>query len=142
MARREVWDTLIGELADRGTTVFLATHDLAGVAEVADRVGILVEGRLVLDEEVDALRARLRRLVLSAGAHWQVLAPMGILSCQEALGGIEVVVERFDDALLAAVGERPLEVQALTLEEIIVELDTGVLRPLSAGRLPAVCGTR
>lgn len=125
VARREVWDTLIGELADRGTTVFLATHDLAGVAGVADRVGVLVGGRLALDEEVDSLRLRLRRLVLPAGAPWQALAPMGILSRQEALGGIEVVVERFDDAFLTAVDGGPLEVKALTLEEIFVAVTTG-----------------
>ncbi len=37
VARREVWDSLIVELADRGTTVFLTTHDVAGVEGVADR---------------------------------------------------------------------------------------------------------
>ena len=34
-----------------GTTVFLTTHDLAGFEGIATRVGILKEGRLVLDEE-------------------------------------------------------------------------------------------
>src|SRR5262249_20828927 len=40
-ARRTVFEELIGELADRGTTVFLTTHDLAAVEGIADRVGIL-----------------------------------------------------------------------------------------------------
>lgn len=57
-ARRSLFEELVGELADRGTTVLLTTHDLAAVEGIADRVGILVDGRLVVDETMDALKAR------------------------------------------------------------------------------------
>jgi ABC-type multidrug transport system ATPase subunit len=57
VARRAVFGELIGELADRSTTVLLTTHDLAGVEGVADRVGILHGSRLVLDGELEALKA-------------------------------------------------------------------------------------
>ncbi len=35
VARRFVFDELIGELADRGTTVLLTTHDLEGIERIA-----------------------------------------------------------------------------------------------------------
>jgi len=57
VARRLVFGELIGELADRGTTVLVTTHDLAGVEGIADRVGILRDGRLALDGPLDALKA-------------------------------------------------------------------------------------
>jgi ABC-2 type transport system ATP-binding protein len=57
VARRAVFGELIGELADRNTTVLLTTHDLAGVEGVADRIGILHANRLVLDGELEALKA-------------------------------------------------------------------------------------
>lgn len=57
VARRLVFGELIGELADRGTTVLVTTHDLAGVEGVADRVGILRDGRLVLDGALESLKA-------------------------------------------------------------------------------------
>jgi ABC-2 type transport system ATP-binding protein len=57
VARRAVFSEVIGELADRKTTVLITTHDLAGVEGVADRVGILHAGRLVLDGELEALKA-------------------------------------------------------------------------------------
>lgn len=62
VARHELYAELVGELADRGTTVFLTTHDLAGVEGLVDRVGILAGGRLALDEEVEGLKARFRRI--------------------------------------------------------------------------------
>jgi ABC-2 type transport system ATP-binding protein len=57
-SRRALFEELVGELADRGTTVLLTTHDLAGVEGIADRVGILVGGRLVVDETMESLKAR------------------------------------------------------------------------------------
>ena len=62
VARRAFFEELVGELADRGTTVLLTSHDLAGVESMATRVGILKGGRLVLDEDLEALKARFRRL--------------------------------------------------------------------------------
>ena len=41
--------TLLETLADDGTSVVLATHDVELVAEVADRVVILAEGEIVAD---------------------------------------------------------------------------------------------
>ncbi len=48
---------LIVELADGDTTVFLSTHILPVVEEIANRVGILQEGRLVAEEDTDVLIA-------------------------------------------------------------------------------------
>ncbi len=56
VSRNAVFLELIGELADRGTTVFMTTHDLAGVEGVADRVAILSDGRLALEGNLEALK--------------------------------------------------------------------------------------
>ena len=45
-------------LADAGTTVFLSTHILPVVEDVADTVGILSDGRLVAEDAPDALVRR------------------------------------------------------------------------------------
>jgi ABC-type multidrug transport system ATPase subunit len=44
-----------------GRSLLLSTHVLNDVQELADRVVVLVAGRLVVDEPIAALRARLRR---------------------------------------------------------------------------------
>ena len=56
VARNDFFSDFIGELADRGTTVILTTHDLLGVEGIADRVGILQGSRLALDEGVERLK--------------------------------------------------------------------------------------
>lgn len=49
---------LIRELTNEGTTVFLSTHILPVVEEIADTVGILYEGQLVAEDTPDQLTQR------------------------------------------------------------------------------------
>src|SRR5262249_7084196 len=62
VARKEFFEELIGELADHGTTVLITTHDLAGVEGIATRIGILKHGKLAVDDEVEMLKAKFRRI--------------------------------------------------------------------------------
>jgi ABC-2 type transport system ATP-binding protein len=48
---------VIGDLADRGTTVFVSTHDLRAIEGIADHVAILHGGRLALAGKLEALKA-------------------------------------------------------------------------------------
>ena len=66
VARKSLFDEVIAELADRGITVFLTTHDLGGIEALADRVAILKNGTLVVEDELDALKTRFRRIRLAA----------------------------------------------------------------------------
>jgi ABC-2 type transport system ATP-binding protein len=48
VARRQAWQ-LVGRLCDGGTTVLLTTHYLDEAEQLADRVGVLSDGRLVAE---------------------------------------------------------------------------------------------
>lgn len=56
VARRFFYEELVVDLADRGTTVFLASHDLDGVERVATHVGVLAAGRLVTQGSLEELK--------------------------------------------------------------------------------------
>ena len=57
VARDAVFREVIGDLADRGTTVFVSTHDLQAIEGIADHVAILHGGHLVLAGALEALKA-------------------------------------------------------------------------------------
>ena len=132
VARRRLYEELIAELADRGTTVFLTTHDLDGVERIADRVGVLLGGSLLVDEKLDVLKARYCRLVwapndkvprerIEAG-----LEHIGPVGAGLAPGASEAVVEKFSefgfDRFRQEASVEVMRVDSLSLEEIFIAL--------------------
>jgi ABC-2 type transport system ATP-binding protein len=58
--------TLLRDLADDGTTVFMSTHIITEVARLADRVGIIHAGRLIAELSGDQLSAHGRQRLVAA----------------------------------------------------------------------------
>jgi len=56
--RRDMWRQ-IGKLRERGTTIILTTHYIEEAQEMADRVGVIDKGRILLVEEKNTLMARM-----------------------------------------------------------------------------------
>jgi ABC-2 type transport system ATP-binding protein len=56
--RRDMWK-MIGKLRERGTTIILTTHYIEEAEEMADRVGVINKGQLLLVEEKAALMKKL-----------------------------------------------------------------------------------
>jgi ABC-2 type transport system ATP-binding protein len=62
--RRDMWAMVRG-LRERGVTIILTTHYIEEAEEMADRVGVISNGRLILVEETDALIRKLGRRTLT-----------------------------------------------------------------------------
>lgn len=62
-ARKEMRD-LIRQLKDQGKTIFLSSHILYDVSEVADRVAIISHGELIAMDTVDHLEAQAQHSVI------------------------------------------------------------------------------
>ena len=58
--RQSMWQQ-IRELRDSGVSIILTTHYIAEAEEIADRIGIINQGRLVIVEEKKALMQKLGR---------------------------------------------------------------------------------
>jgi ABC-2 type transport system ATP-binding protein len=56
--RRDMWKQ-IGALRDKGTTIILTTHYIEEAQEMADRVGVINKGRLLLVDDKAAIMAKL-----------------------------------------------------------------------------------
>ena len=130
VARRALYEELVGELADRGTTVFVTTHDLAGIEGIATRVGIVKDGRLALDEEIETLKSRFRRIRYGNRATETRTAFGNELDSFEAMRvkvrgwGIDAVVANYDDLSFERFrqidGVVDAEVSPMSLEEIFI----------------------
>ena len=62
--RRDMWNLVRG-LRDRGTTIILTTHYLEEAEEMADRVGVILKGKLILVEDKTTLMQKLGKKTLT-----------------------------------------------------------------------------
>jgi ABC-2 type transport system ATP-binding protein len=130
----EIRNLLIELVREQGVTVFMSSHILAEVSRLAQRIGILHEGRLLQELDVDELeRNRRRRLVIGARdgqAARAVLLSAGFSAAMTADGAVEVkdmaAIERPDDVAtrLVQAGCPPtmLHVEEEDLEQYFLRL--------------------
>lgn len=69
--RRDMWN-MVRRLREDGTTIILTTHYIEEAEEMADRVGVINKGELILVEEKTELMKKLGRKVL----HLQLAEPL------------------------------------------------------------------
>jgi ABC-2 type transport system ATP-binding protein len=83
--RRDMWRQ-IGMLRDAGTTIILTTHYIEEAQEMADRVGVINRGRLLLVDDKAAIMAKLGRTEARIGLSQPLAAlPASIESYPVAL---------------------------------------------------------
>ncbi len=61
--RRDMWN-MVGLLRDKGVTVILTTHYIEEAEEMADRIGVISKGRIILTEDKDVLMRTLGKTQL------------------------------------------------------------------------------
>jgi ABC-2 type transport system ATP-binding protein len=134
--RREMW-AMVRRLRDQGVTIILTTHYIAEAEEMADRVGVINKGRLILVEDKATLMRKLGRRQLTlllqepmaeipAGlADWNLkLADGGnaleyVFDCNDERTGVPSLLRRMTDL---GVGFKDLATRESSLEEIFVSL--------------------
>ena len=135
--RRDMWELVRG-LRDTGVTIILTTHYIDEAEEMADRIGVISRGELILvDNKVDLMR-RLGRKQLSlqlAHALAQIPAELAAYKLQLSADGCELTYT-YDDtqgeqagiaSLLKALGDagipfKDLHTTQSSLEDIFVNL--------------------
>lgn len=134
--RRDMWN-MVRSLRDRGVTIILTTHYIEEAEEMADRVGVISKGSLILVEEKNALIKKLGRKTLTLHLAEPLAAiPAGLdeWALQLAGEGHELVYE-FDSQAEATgvpsllrrmsdlgIGFKDLHTRQSSLEDIFVGL--------------------
>ncbi|WP_205480597.1 ABC transporter ATP-binding protein [Sphingomonas arenae] len=137
--RKDMW-ALVRRLRERGVTIILTTHYIEEAEEMADRVGIIRLGELILVEEKNALMQKLGRKELHLELAEPLTAVPAVLDEWDLKlndGGTHLTYT-FDGkaertgipSLLAAmrdlgIGFKDLETKTSSLEDIFVDLIHG-----------------
>ena len=60
--RRQVWNLLLGVVAERGTTVLVSSHNLRELEDVCDHVGIMNHGKMLLERSLSELQENIVKI--------------------------------------------------------------------------------
>ncbi|HEX8216017.1 MAG TPA: ABC transporter ATP-binding protein [Allosphingosinicella sp.] len=86
--RRDMWE-LVRKLRDTGVTIILTTHYIDEAEEMADRVGVISKGELILVEEKERLMQKLGRKQLTLS----LAEPMAAVPPELAEWPLEIVAD-------------------------------------------------
>ena len=122
--RRQVWSLLMGDVAERGTTVLVSSHNLRELEDVCDHVGILSHGKVALERSLTELQGGTVKLQTAfQGDTPPDLAGLDIIHTSN-VGRVYTYIVRgtADEVQARFQAFRPLFADALplTLEEIFI----------------------
>lgn len=134
--RRDMWK-LIGQLRETGVTIILTTHYIEEAEEMADRVGVINRGELMLVEEKTTLMRKLGKKTLTVSladplaavppelAEWDVALQADgneieyVFDTHAERTGVSSLLRRLGDL---GIGYKDLNTQQSSLEDIFVSL--------------------
>jgi len=134
--RKDMWE-IVRELKAEGVTIILTTHYIEEAEEIADRVGVINNGEIILMEDKDKLMAKLGKKQLILDLRDQLSAiPEGLVDYDLELSenGMQLIytfntqgdrtgiTSLMDDLKIAGIAFRDLNTTQSSLEDIFVNL--------------------
>ena len=117
--RRQVWSLILSDVAQRGTTVLISSHNLRELEDICDHVGIMDHGHMLLERSLADMQGNTVKLQLVGpvpeGLDVLHEAASGRLNTLIVRGTAEEVSEK-----VAATNPAYFDVLPLSLEEIFI----------------------
>ena len=117
--RRQVWSLILSDVAERGTTVLISSHNLRELEDVCDHVGIMDHGKMLLERSLADMQGVTHKLQLVGDA------PQGLDVLHESASGrLKTLIVRgtTEEITRIAADANPtyFDVLPLSLEEIFI----------------------
>ena len=117
--RRQVWSLILSDVAQRGTTVLISSHNLRELEDICDHVGIMDSGRMLLERSLADMQGMTHKVQLVGEV------PEGLQVLHEAVSGrMKTLIVRGDaqqiTQQISAANPTFFDVLPLSLEEIFI----------------------
>ena len=123
--RRQVWSLLMGDVAERGTTVLVSSHNLRELEDVCDHVGILNRGKVLVERSLSELQENVVKMQVVFREPEMPALPEDLpLLHMSRVGRVHTLIVRGDPThvtnRLAVYNPILMDALPLTLEEIFI----------------------
>ena len=125
VARRELLREIAERAADAGASVLFSTHIVSDLERVASQVAFLHQGKMLLHDQLDALKERHLRLHVPAIAAAQLIGkvPGEVARRSHGDGSLAITLIRSEDQPWPALVDAPgVRREHLSLEDLFIEV--------------------
>ena len=117
--RRQVWSLILSDVAQRGTTVLISSHNLRELEDICDHVGIMDHGKMLLQRSLADMQGATHKVQLVGDV------PAGLEILHESSSGrMKTLILRGSEADIAAKMRSAqltyFDILPLSLEEIFI----------------------
>lgn len=123
--RRNVWSLVLSDVAERGTTVLVSSHNLRELEDVCDHVGIMFNGKVVLQKSLDDVKGNIHKIQTAFEGSFpaEIENKIKILHKSE-FGSVVTLIAKGEAerlrAEIASYNPLILDILPLTLEEVFI----------------------
>ena len=123
LMRRQIWSVLLADVAERGTTVLVSSHNLRELEDVCDHVGIVDRGKMLLERSLSDLQENMVK-IQAVFREEQAIPPELDVVHTSSTGRLQQLVIRGKADEVSRIIEETepvyMDVIPLTLEEIFI----------------------
>ena len=120
--RRQVWSLILSDVAQRGTTVLVSSHNLRELEDVCDHVGIMDHGKMLLERSLADMQGATHKLQLVGqlpeGLEVLHESSSGRLKTYVVRGDAEAITEKLNAADLVYFDMLPLSLEEIFIYEL------------------------
>ena len=117
--RRQVWSLILNDVAQRGTTVLISSHNLRELEDICDYVGIMDHGKMLLERSLADMQGNTVKLQMVG----EIPESLNILH-ESTSGRLKTLIVRGTvqevEEIVSAVNPAYFDISPLSLEEIFI----------------------
>ena len=123
LMRRQIWSVLLADVAERGTTVLVSSHNLRELEDVCDHVGIVDRGRMLLERSLSDLQENMVKIQAVFRDGQEIPPEVNVLHASSTGRLQQLVIRGKADEVTRKIEDTEpvyMDVIPLTLEEIFI----------------------
>ncbi len=122
--RRQIWSLIMSDVAERGTTVLVSSHNLRELEDVCDHVGIMHQGKVMVERSLSELQGSVCKIQIAFQEGMPKLPESFDILHMSSTGRVYTLIVKGNSTearkQLAKLNPMLIDVLPLTLEEIFI----------------------
>lgn len=123
--RKKVWSLMLQDVAERQTAVLVSSHNLRELEDVCDCVGIMHQGKVIAQRELDSLKSDIHKIQVAFHTDSNLMESrkLNILNIEKNGSIYKLIVKGSKEEIIEQIqNEKPVlfDILPLSLEEVFI----------------------